>query len=58
MNIIVNFCIPLWNVGDNIKQMQDKQIPWDFNNDKPCSILWEVLQELKMTLINEFEKNR
>jgi hypothetical protein len=38
--------------------MQDRQILWDFNNDKFYFVLSKVLQELRTTLLNEFERNR
>jgi hypothetical protein len=57
-NIVIHFCIPLWNVEDKVQQMQDKHIFWDFNNDKFHFVLWGVLQEFKTTLVNEFKINR
>jgi hypothetical protein len=38
--------------------MWDKQISLDFSKDEVYSVFWGVLREFKMTLINEFEKNR
>ncbi len=57
-NIVVNSCIPLWNIRNMVQQMWDRQISLDFNKDEVCSFLWGVLGEFKMTLVNEFERNR
>jgi hypothetical protein len=41
-----------------VQHMWDRKISWEFNNDEVYFVLWGVLQELKMILVIEFDRNK